>query len=167
MLNLPVPPKGLRVKAVLFRCCDCLPAVLQPQGLPAQRRDSLKPRQRRPQQRSAWCTRMWWGSLCFRLTAAGSGLPGAGLQFAVRCPAELREPPAPALAPLHACTCRLSPHTLQTQAWEPGKCCQGQRGQAPAPRASSGSAPLETRLSQPSPAPRVLSFHRTTLSLKR
>ena len=119
MLNLPVPPKGLRVKAVLFRCCDCLPAVLQPQGLPAQRRDSLKPRQRRPQQRRAWCTRMWWGGLCFRLTAAGSGLPGAGLQFAVRCPAELREPPAPALAPLHACTCQLSPHTLQTQAWEP------------------------------------------------
>lgn len=135
MLNLPVPPKGLRVKAVLFRCCDYLPAVLQPQGLPAQRRDSLNPRQRWPQQRSAWCNRMWWGGLCFRRTAAGAGLPGAGLQFAIRCPAELREPPAPALALLRACTCRLSPHTLQTQAWEPcppvGPCAPAaRRGQA-------------------------------------
>ena len=55
----------------------------------------------------------------------------------------------------------------QTQAWEQGRGCQGQRGRAPAPRASSGPAPLETRLSQPSPAPRVLLFHRATLSLKR
>lgn len=119
MLKLLVLRKGFSVRAVLLPRWDCLPAVLQPQSPLAQCRDSLQPTAEAAPAAGRLVPPDVVGRPSPSAEGSGLGLLGAGLQFAVRCPAGLRELPAPGPGPAACLHLPPSPHTLQAQAREP------------------------------------------------
>lgn len=99
MLNLPVLPKGLRAHGCALRVTICTAVLQLRRSASSAQETPAATAEAAPGSQRAWCSRAWRGQRCFGRRQRAQAPRTQGLQFAVSCPAELREPPAPGPCP--------------------------------------------------------------------